>query len=63
MQLTRSTVKDVMVPLRDVFTIESSTVLDRSTIARIVKSGFSRIPVYDTSVQVGTAHRKQKEHS
>lgn len=46
--LTFSTkkVREVMTPRPEVFALESSEKLDEKTIAKILKSGFSRIPVF-----------------
>ena len=43
------TAKDAMTPLCDVFQLDlNTTKLDYETLGRIVKSGHSRIPVYET---------------
>lgn len=47
LELTRTTVKDVMIPFREAVTVDASAILDHATISRLVKTGFSRIPVYE----------------
>eukprot|EP00960_Hanusia_phi_P052706 761596-Hanusia_phi.AAC.7 len=43
--------KDAMRPLKDVYMIEASSPLDRTTLRNIMATGFSRIPVYHNDVQ------------
>ncbi|KZT57729.1 DUF21-domain-containing protein [Calocera cornea HHB12733] len=40
-------VKDAMTPLKDVFYLDADAKLDYETLARVVKSGHSRIPVFE----------------
>ncbi|XP_041988954.1 unextended protein-like [Aricia agestis] len=48
LDLRKKTVKDVMTKLKDCFMLPINSVLDFETMSEIVKSGYSRIPVYDT---------------
>lgn len=41
------TVKDIMVPIRDVFSLDINSVLDFETFKTILYHGYSRIPVYE----------------
>ena len=47
LELHRLRVKDVMLPLDEVFMLSSETKLDAETLATIVLKGHSRIPVYE----------------
>jgi metal transporter CNNM len=47
LELHRLRVKDVMLPLDEVFMLSSDTKLDAETLATIVLKGHSRIPVYE----------------
>ncbi|KAL4714272.1 hypothetical protein ACJJTC_009624 [Scirpophaga incertulas] len=47
LDLRKKTVKDVMTKLKDCFMLPITSVLDFETMTEIVKSGYSRIPVYD----------------
>ncbi|KAF9810212.1 hypothetical protein SFRURICE_019499 [Spodoptera frugiperda] len=47
LELRKKTVSDVMTKLEDVFMLPISSVLDFETMSEIVKSGYSRIPVYE----------------
>ncbi|XP_035894574.1 metal transporter CNNM4 isoform X2 [Anopheles stephensi] len=47
LELRKKTVKDVMTRLEDAYMLPIDAVLDFVTIADIMKSGFSRIPVHD----------------
>ena len=47
LELSKKTVCDVMTPLNDVYMIESNMLLDFETINRIIKPGYTRIPVYE----------------
>ncbi|XP_028168076.1 metal transporter CNNM4-like [Ostrinia furnacalis] len=49
LDLRKKTVKDVMTKLKDCFMLPMNSVLDFETMSEIVKSGYSRIPVYDGS--------------
>ncbi|XP_075989155.1 unextended protein-like [Anticarsia gemmatalis] len=49
LELRKKTVSDVMTKLEDVFMLPISSVLDFETMSEIVKSGYSRIPVYEGS--------------
>lgn len=40
-------VKDIMVPVRDVFALDINSILDFETFKTILYHGYSRIPVYD----------------
>lgn len=41
------TAQKIMIPLKDVFTLESNTSISNS-LSRIIESGFSRIPLYES---------------
>ncbi|KAM3955297.1 unextended protein [Aphomia sociella] len=47
LDLRKKTVKDVMTKLKDCFMLPINSVLDFETMTEIVKSGYSRIPVYE----------------
>ncbi|RVE44514.1 hypothetical protein evm_010843 [Chilo suppressalis] len=47
LDLRKKTVKDVMTKLKDCFMLPINSVLDFDTMTEIVKSGYSRIPVYE----------------
>ncbi|KAG6459975.1 hypothetical protein O3G_MSEX011700 [Manduca sexta] len=49
LDLRKKTVKDVMTKLKDCFMLPINSVLDFETMSEIVKSGYSRIPVYEGS--------------
>lgn len=44
-------VADIMIPKKDVFYLDSKTIVDRPVLTEIKKKGFSRIPVYDSAAQ------------
>ena len=46
-QLTRTRIKDVMIPFADVYAVHADLVLNRKTVTEIVRTGYSRIPVYE----------------
>ncbi|KDO32086.1 hypothetical protein SPRG_03306 [Saprolegnia parasitica CBS 223.65] len=46
LDLTTKTVADVMIPWADVFMLDEETLLNANTLAEILASGHSRIPVY-----------------
>ncbi|XP_037958050.1 metal transporter CNNM4 [Teleopsis dalmanni] len=47
LELRKKTVADVMTHLDDAFMLSLDAILDFETVSEIMKSGFSRIPVYD----------------
>ncbi|KAK7110333.1 hypothetical protein V1264_014225 [Littorina saxatilis] len=47
LQLANKRVEDVMTQMEDVYQLDINTVLDFETMAEILKSGFTRVPVYD----------------
>ncbi|CAF4939802.1 unnamed protein product [Pieris macdunnoughi] len=47
LDLRKKTVKDVMTKLKDCFMLPINSILDFETMTEIVKSGYSRIPVYE----------------
>ncbi|KAG7487070.1 metal transporter CNNM2 [Solea senegalensis] len=47
LELRTKTVEDVMTPLRDCFMIPGDGTLDFNTMSEIMKSGYTRIPVYE----------------
>ncbi|XP_053623053.1 unextended protein-like isoform X2 [Plodia interpunctella] len=49
LELRKKTVSDVMTKLEDVFMLPITSVLDFETMSEIVKSGYSRIPVFEGS--------------
>ncbi|XP_048485877.1 unextended protein [Plutella xylostella] len=49
LELRKKTVDQVMTKLEDVFMLPIDSVLDFETMSEIVKSGFSRIPVYENT--------------
>ncbi|KAK9301214.1 hypothetical protein QLX08_006306 [Tetragonisca angustula] len=47
LELRKKTVTDVMTKIEDVYMLNYNAVLDFETVSEIMKSGFSRIPVYE----------------
>ncbi|XP_037875807.1 unextended protein isoform X2 [Bombyx mori] len=47
LEMRKKTVSDVMTKMEDVFMLPITSVLDFETMSEIVKSGYSRIPVYE----------------
>ncbi|XP_020722508.2 unextended protein isoform X1 [Bombus terrestris] len=47
LELRKKTVKDVMTKIEDVYMLDYNAILDFETVSEIMKSGFSRIPVYE----------------
>ncbi|XP_029669173.1 metal transporter CNNM4 isoform X2 [Formica exsecta] len=47
LELRKKTVADVMTRIEDVYMLNYNAVLDFETVSEIMKSGFSRIPVYE----------------
>ncbi|GBP32700.1 Metal transporter CNNM2 [Eumeta japonica] len=47
LELRKKTVCDVMTKLEDVFMLPINSILDFETMSEIIKSGYSRIPVYE----------------
>lgn len=47
LELSKKTVGDIMTKLNDVFMVPITSVLNFETVSEIMKSGYSRIPVYD----------------
>uniref|UniRef100_A0A1B0D3X4 Uncharacterized protein n=1 Tax=Phlebotomus papatasi TaxID=29031 RepID=A0A1B0D3X4_PHLPP len=47
LELRKKTVSDVMTHIEDAFMLELGALLDFETVSEILKSGFSRIPVYE----------------
>ncbi|XP_017886454.1 metal transporter CNNM4 [Ceratina calcarata] len=47
LELRKKTVKDVMTKIEDVYMLNYNAILDFETVSEIMKSGFSRIPVYE----------------
>lgn len=55
LELRKKTVAEVMTHLEDAFMLSIDAILDFETVSEIMKSGFSRIPVYE-----GDRHNVQK---
>ncbi|XP_056636356.1 unextended protein [Diorhabda sublineata] len=51
LELRKKTVSEVMTKIEDVFMLDYEAILDFETVSEIMKSGFSRIPVYEGSRQ------------
>ncbi|XP_015116244.1 metal transporter CNNM4 isoform X1 [Diachasma alloeum] len=47
LELRKKTVSDVMTKIEDVYMLDYNAILDFETVSEIMKSGFSRIPVYE----------------
>ncbi|KAI9651703.1 MAG: hypothetical protein M1831_000518 [Alyxoria varia] len=48
LDLKAKTIGSVMTPINDVFTLSADEVLDRDMVARIFRTGYSRVPVHQT---------------
>lgn len=51
LELRKKTVSEVMTRIEDVFMLDYEAILDFETVSEIMKSGFSRIPVYEGNRQ------------
>lgn len=49
LELRKKTVGEVMTKIEDVYMLSYDTILDFETVSEIMKSGFSRIPVYEST--------------
>ena len=47
LELSKKTVKNIMTELKDVYSLEYSVILDFNTISEIMKTGYTRIPVFE----------------
>ncbi|XP_073997889.1 unextended protein-like isoform X2 [Rhodnius prolixus] len=47
LEMNTKTVEEVMTPLNDIYMLSINTYLDYNTIADILNTGYSRIPIYD----------------
>lgn len=47
LELSKKTVKDIMTAMDDVYMINQNAVLDFQTVSEIMKTGYTRIPVYE----------------
>lgn len=47
LDLNDKTLRDVMTPIEDVYTLPSDYVLDEPAVERLVESGYSRVPVHE----------------
>ena len=47
LELSKKTVADIMTKVEDVYMIEYGAILDFETISEIMKTGYTRVPVYD----------------
>ncbi len=47
LELSKKTVRDVMTKLEDVFMLEINSLLDFETMNQIMKTGYTRIPIYE----------------
>uniref|UniRef100_A0A8C4DXK3 Metal transporter n=1 Tax=Dicentrarchus labrax TaxID=13489 RepID=A0A8C4DXK3_DICLA len=45
--LRSKTVEDILTPLKDCFMLQSSVLLDFSTMSEIMQSGYTRVPIYE----------------
>ncbi|KAJ8960622.1 hypothetical protein NQ318_013914, partial [Aromia moschata] len=51
LELRKKTVSEVMTKIEDVFMLDYEAILDFETVSEIMKSGYSRVPVYDGNRQ------------
>lgn len=51
LELRKKTVADVMTRIEDVFMLDYEAILDFETVSEIMKSGYSRIPVFEGNRQ------------
>ncbi|KAF9065355.1 hypothetical protein BDP27DRAFT_62255 [Rhodocollybia butyracea] len=49
LELGAKRIETIMTPMKDVVKLSAEAILDRATLAYILSSGYSRIPVYDSS--------------
>lgn len=47
LELNDKTVRDVMTPIEDVYIMSSDTILDEEGVAKLVRSGYSRVPIHE----------------
>lgn len=47
LELNDKTVKNVMTPIEDVYIMSSDTILDEEGVAKLVQSGYSRVPIHE----------------
>jgi len=47
LELSKKMVSDIMTKLEDVFMVESNVLLDFDTMNLIIKTGYTRIPIYE----------------
>ncbi|PWN92405.1 DUF21-domain-containing protein [Acaromyces ingoldii] len=47
LDLNDKTVRDVMTPIADVFTLSGDTILNEEGVEKLVQSGYSRVPIYE----------------
>lgn len=47
LDLNEKSVKDVMTPIDDVFILPADTIMDEQGVTKLVKSGYSRVPVHE----------------
>ncbi len=51
LELNDKTVRNVMTPIEDVYIMSSDTILDEAGVAKLVRSGYSRVPVHEPGRQ------------
>lgn len=49
LELTRKMVSNIMTRIEDVYMLETHSILDFETVSEIMRRGYTRIPVYDTT--------------
>ncbi len=51
LQLSEKTASDIMQPIKNVFWLSYSAVLDTVTVQKIIEKGYTRIPIFDTELK------------
>lgn len=47
LELSEKSIRDIMVPIEDIYSISSHQILDDDTVGEILRQGYSRVPVYE----------------
>ncbi|XP_058044883.1 metal transporter CNNM1-like isoform X6 [Ahaetulla prasina] len=61
LELRTKVVEDILTPLNDCFMLHSAAILDFTTISEILRSGYTRIPVYEGKSHLAIVQRVNDE--